>query len=497
MLCWPAGEMTDCFQLGYAADGHCKGQPDPTLPQPQRLQWDLPEQVKLGSRLPSKSLVFVLNSSTPHCPNLRIMPDISTILSPTLSPNTNLTLNSVPTTHPIFNPSPIPTSYFYSPHLLSQIQPSISLALRGAKILSGNIDCHVFPFPHFGKNFIRSCHVSSDSFIQLVLQLAHFRDRGQFCLTYESAMTRLFLEGRTETVRCCTKEACHFVRAMEDKEKTVSVALLRALSPVLTRTWEGHLHEGGGQEGGGFAVGTHSAGAQLRREPRLRREPLLLFSHFGHDQQRLALFRVAVDKHRTLLKAAMSGQGTDRHLFALYIVSRFLHMPSPFLTQVQSQQWPLSTSQIPVQQAHLFDVHNYPDYVSSGGGFGPVSGVWCSQGRRNGDWCPVGVDEGLGYLFASLSPLQASDHGYGIAYIFTGENMITFHISSKKSSTETDSQRLGQHIEDALLDVATLFQAGQHLKCRFRALEGNSGYRRGFLSSKTVDPKVPTTSTNF
>lgn len=321
---WEFTLATDCFQLGYAADGHCKGQPDPTLPQPQRLQWDLPEQ----------------------------------------------------------------------------IQPSISLALRGAKILSGNIDCHVFPFPHFGKNFIRSCHVSSDSFIQLVLQLAHFRDRGQFCLTYESAMTRLFLEGRTETVRCCTREACHFVRAMEDKEKT--------------------------------------------------------------DQQRLALFRVAVDKHRALLKAAMSGQGTDRHLFALYIVSRFLHMPSPFLTQVQSQQWPLSTSQIPVQQVNLFDVHNYPDYVSSGGGFGP-----------------------------------ASDHGYGIAYIFTGENMITFHISSKKSSTETDSQRLGRHIEDALLDVATLFQAGQHLKCLFRALEGNSGYRHGFLSSKTVDPKVPTTSTNF
>lgn len=52
------------------------------------------------------------------------------------------------------------------------------------------------------------------------------------------------------------------------------------------------------------------------------------------DQQRLALFRVAVDKHRALLKAAMSGQGTDRHLFALYIMSRFLHVPSPFLTQV-------------------------------------------------------------------------------------------------------------------------------------------------------------------
>ncbi|XP_025770127.1 carnitine O-palmitoyltransferase 1, brain isoform [Puma concolor] len=141
---WLFTLATECFQLGYSADGHCKGHPDPSLPQPQRLHWDLPEKIHL----------------------------------------------------------------------------SISLALRGAKTLSGNVDCHVFPFSHFGKSFIKRCHLSSDSFIQMALQLAHFRDRGQFCLTYESTMTRLFLEGRTETVRSCTREACNFVRAMEDKEKT-------------------------------------------------------------------------------------------------------------------------------------------------------------------------------------------------------------------------------------------------------------------------------------
>lgn len=43
---------TECFQLGYSADGHCKGHPEPMLPQPQRLQWDLPDQVRLGSGLP-------------------------------------------------------------------------------------------------------------------------------------------------------------------------------------------------------------------------------------------------------------------------------------------------------------------------------------------------------------------------------------------------------------------------------------------------------------
>ncbi|XP_047386058.1 carnitine O-palmitoyltransferase 1, brain isoform isoform X6 [Sciurus carolinensis] len=97
---WEFTLATECFQLGYSADGHCKGHPDPTLPQPQRLQWDLPEQ---------------------------------------------------------------------------QIHPSISLALRGARTLSSNIDCHVFPFSHFGKSFIKRCHLSSDSFIQMALQLAHFR----------------------------------------------------------------------------------------------------------------------------------------------------------------------------------------------------------------------------------------------------------------------------------------------------------------------------------
>ncbi|XP_007941208.1 carnitine O-palmitoyltransferase 1, brain isoform [Orycteropus afer afer] len=315
---WEFTLATECFQLGYSEDGHCKGHPDPTLPHPQRLYWDLPDK----------------------------------------------------------------------------IQPAISLALRGAKTLSGNIDCHVFPFSHFGKSFIKCCRLSPDSFIQVALQLAHFRDRGQFCLTYESAMTRLFLEGRTETVRSCTREACNFVRAMENDEKT--------------------------------------------------------------DTQCLALFREAVEKHQALLKAAMSGQGVDRHLFALYIVSRFLRLQSPFLAQVHSEQWQLATSQIPIQQRHLFDVHNYPDYVSSGGGFGP-----------------------------------ANDHGYGVSYIFMGENIITFHISSKKSSTKTDSHRLGQHIKDALLDVASLFQAGQGLGCRRRGLGTDSGHKSGSLSNQTQSSRHP------
>ncbi|NWQ84989.1 CPT1B palmitoyltransferase, partial [Columbina picui] len=35
---------TDKFQLGYAEDGHCRGEPDTLLAPPQRLQWDIPPE---------------------------------------------------------------------------------------------------------------------------------------------------------------------------------------------------------------------------------------------------------------------------------------------------------------------------------------------------------------------------------------------------------------------------------------------------------------------
>lgn len=42
----------DPVKLGYADDGHCRGKPHPTLPGPQRLQWDISTEVKSASRLP-------------------------------------------------------------------------------------------------------------------------------------------------------------------------------------------------------------------------------------------------------------------------------------------------------------------------------------------------------------------------------------------------------------------------------------------------------------
>uniref|UniRef100_A0A8C6V9U2 carnitine O-palmitoyltransferase n=1 Tax=Neogobius melanostomus TaxID=47308 RepID=A0A8C6V9U2_9GOBI len=237
----------------------------------------------------------------------------------------------------------------------------ICTSLTVAQSLADDVDCHVFPFREFGKGRVKKLRVSPDAFIQISLQLAYYRDRGGFCLTYEASMTRLFREGRTETVRSCSNETCAFVKALEGGESA----------------------------------------EQCRR-----------------------LLRLASEGHQNLYRMAMTGAGIDRHLFCLYVVSKYLGVDSPFLKEVLSEPWRLSTSQTPIQQIELFDIKNHPDYISLGGGFGPVA-----------------------------------DDGYGVSYIIVGEDMINFHVSSKYSCKETDSHRFGAEIHKALQDIMALMSA--------------------------------------
>lgn len=101
----------------------------------------------------------------------------------------------------------------------------------------------------------------------------------------------------------------------------------------------------------------------------------------------------------------MCGKGIDRHLFCLYVVSKYLELDSPFLKEVLSEPWRLSTSQTPHGQTSKLDLHKHPECISAGGGFGPVA-----------------------------------DDGYGVSYIIAGEDLIFFHISSKASCPTTVSE---------------------------------------------------------
>lgn len=92
----------------------------------------------------------------------------------------------------------------------------IEKAAENAQKLIKDLDLNIYPHDMYGKGFIKSYKVSPDAYIQMALQLAYYRDIGTFCLTYESGTTRLYRDGRTETVRACTAESCTWVKAMEN-----------------------------------------------------------------------------------------------------------------------------------------------------------------------------------------------------------------------------------------------------------------------------------------
>ena len=50
-----------------------------------------------------------------------------------------------------------------------------------------------------------------------------------------------------------------------------------------------------------------------------------------------------------------------------------------------------------------------------------------------------------------------SDKGYGVSYMMAGDSRIFFHVSSKKSCEQTDSQGFVNKICQALADMRMLF----------------------------------------
>ena len=114
-------------------------------------------------------------------------------------------------------------------------------------------------FKSYGKDWIKSHRFPPDSYVQMAMQLAYYKCYKTHCPTYESAHTRYFFHGRTETIRTCTAESIAFVETMSDS----------------------------------------NASAVLKKEK----------------------FQEAIDKHMEIGMAALNGDGIDRHLLGMQIVS--------------------------------------------------------------------------------------------------------------------------------------------------------------------------------
>ena len=164
----------------------------------------------------------------------------------------------------------------------------------------------------YGKEVCKKAKCSPDAWIQMAMQLAYFRDQGRCDQTYESSMTRLFVLGRTETIRTVSHESVAFVRAMTSESAT--------------------------------------------------------------KQEKQSALRKACEQHQKYSHDCMVGAGVDRHLFALYVVSVGKHRESPFLRAALGRKWKLSTSQVLTRQVPSeFHPKDWDQFHTPNGGFGPVA----------------------------------------------------------------------------------------------------------------------------
>lgn len=124
-----------------------------------------------------------------------------------------------------------------------------------------------YAFTGFGKSLIKDRKLHPDIFVQLALQLAYYRFHGRPGSCYETATTRRFYHGRTETMRPCTVEAVEWCRAM--------------LDPAVSK------------------------------------------------MKRQQMMKISFAKHHKLMAECQNGRGFDRHLLGLLLIAKEEGLPVP------------------------------------------------------------------------------------------------------------------------------------------------------------------------
>ncbi|KAF5392293.1 hypothetical protein D9757_001455 [Collybiopsis confluens] len=165
-----------------------------------------------------------------------------------------------------------------------QVVDAIRTARARAEAIIRNSDDSMLWFEEYGTDWIKNTGFSPDAYIQMAMQLAWYRTMGTFTATYETALTRMFDKGRTETIRTLSVESRAFVLGMNDPHSSVPM--------------------------------------------------------------KINLLRLAIQKHTSLTRDAATGRGIDRHLLGLRNMllpgERCEIFDDPLFTQ--SQDWRLSTS---------------------------------------------------------------------------------------------------------------------------------------------------------
>lgn len=170
----------------------------------------------------------------------------------------------------------------------NDVKEHIKKASANLDALVEDCDTACFKFKHFGKNFVKSVKLSPDSFLQMAMQYAFYRIHKEPGAHYESAMTRMFVGGRTETIRSCSVESIEFARTM--------------------------------------------------------------ISAMASPAEKVRALKAAVEGHRNYTTQAVQGLGVDRHLLGLKLIAQENGIPLPDIYTdagyVRSLNMRISTSQV-------------------------------------------------------------------------------------------------------------------------------------------------------
>ncbi|WVF70426.1 hypothetical protein IAT40_005216 [Kwoniella sp. CBS 6097] len=98
-----------------------------------------------------------------------------------------------------------------------RLTPELRSGIRYAETRISDLICQndsqALEFKGYGGNFIKRHGFSPDAFVQMAFQAAYYGLYGRVESTYEPAMTKAFLHGRTEAIRTVQPESVSFVKA--------------------------------------------------------------------------------------------------------------------------------------------------------------------------------------------------------------------------------------------------------------------------------------------
>ncbi len=108
-------------------------------------------------------------------------------------------------------PDPTPLRF----HLNGENHADVALATTHHVGRMSQQELRVEAYQGYGKGLMKKFKCSPDAYVQLLIQLAYHKFYGKNRPTYESAATRRFQEGRTETCRTVSDESVAFCASMQ------------------------------------------------------------------------------------------------------------------------------------------------------------------------------------------------------------------------------------------------------------------------------------------